>query len=90
MERVLKTAGLQAHHSPHSCRHTFCSLLIASGVSPRYVQAQTGHASLTMTVDTYGSWIPPQAKGALDTLADLLVTEKAGCGDRNASGTIAK
>ncbi len=45
MVRVLKTAGLPAHHSPHSCRHTFCSLLIAAGVSPRYVQAQAGHAS---------------------------------------------
>jgi len=65
-------------------------LLIAAGVSPRYVQAQAGHASLTMTVDTYGSWIPPQAQGAMDTLAGLLVTGKAACGDWTGSGTIAK
>ncbi len=56
----------------------------------RHHHRRAGHASLTMTVDSYGSWIPPQAQGAMDTLAGLLVTGKAACGDWTASGTIAK
>ena len=34
MERVVRLAGLPPHFTPHSLRHTFCSLLISSGVSP--------------------------------------------------------
>ena len=69
MERTLKAAGLPAHFTPHSLRHTFCSLLIASGVSPVYVQQQAGHASVEMTVGTYGSWFAVAAPGAMDRLA---------------------
>jgi len=66
MARVLKVAGLPPWHTPHSLRHTFGSLLIAAGVSPVYVQQQMGHASITMTVDTYGSWLPRSDVGALN------------------------
>ncbi|HVO11296.1 MAG TPA: tyrosine-type recombinase/integrase, partial [Vicinamibacteria bacterium] len=69
MIRALKVAELPAHHTPHSLRHTFCSLLIASGVSPVYVQQQAGHASVKMTVDVYGSWFAVEAPGAMDRLA---------------------
>lgn len=54
MIRALKRAELPPWHTPHSLRHTFGSLLIAAGVSPVYVQQQMGHASISMTVDTYG------------------------------------
>ena len=69
METSLKHAGLPGHFSLHSLRHTFCALLIAEGVSPVYVQQQAGHASVNMTVGTYGSWFPVQAPGAMDRLA---------------------
>ena len=69
MERTLKAAGLPAHFTPHSLRHTFCSLLIAGGVSPIYVQQQAGHASVEMTVAVYGSWFAVAAPGAMDGLA---------------------
>jgi hypothetical protein len=36
-------------------QRTFCSLLVACGVSPVYVPQQAGHASVKMTVDAYGS-----------------------------------
>jgi integrase len=32
--KVLKHAGLPRHFTMHSLRHSFCSLLISSGVSP--------------------------------------------------------
>jgi integrase len=58
MRRVLKRAGLPGHFTMHSLRHSFCSLLISSGVSPVYVQQQAGHADVSFTVRVYGSWFP--------------------------------
>ena len=56
--RLLKRAKLPLHFSPHSLRHTFASLLLQQGESPVYVQRQLGHASIKLTVDTYGKWLP--------------------------------
>ncbi len=33
-----------------------------SHVSPAYIQKQLGHHSISMTVDTYGHWIPGEGK----------------------------
>jgi integrase len=57
-KRILKAAGLPGHYSPHSLRHTYASLLLQMGQSPAYVQRQLGHASIKLTVDTYGRWLP--------------------------------
>lgn len=73
--RVLKFAGLPLHHTPKSLRHTFGSQLIARGVSPAYVQQQMGHSSIKVTVDTYGSWLPVQAPGAVDALANAVLRD---------------
>jgi integrase len=62
-------AGLPAHFTPHSLRHTYASILLAEGVSPAYVQQQLGHSSIELTVGSYGRWLrkkPPE--GALDSL----------------------
>ena len=69
-KRVLKPAGLPLHYSPHSLRHTFASLLLQQGESPAYVQRQLGHASIQLTVDTYGQWLPMGNKAAVDRLDD--------------------
>jgi integrase len=66
--RALKHAGLPMHYSPHSLRHTYASLLLADGVSPAYVQEQLGHASIELTVGTYGRWLRKRAPGAVDRL----------------------
>jgi len=67
-KRALKGAGLPHHFSPHSLRHTYASVLLASGVSPAYVQEQLGHSSIELTVGTYGRWLRKRAPGALDCL----------------------
>ena len=66
--RLLKRADLPAHFSPHCLRHTFASLLLQQGESPVYVQRQLGHASIKLTVDTYGNWLPMGNKAAVDRL----------------------
>jgi integrase len=68
--RVLKRAKLPEDFSPHSLRHTFASLLLQQGESPVYVQRQLGHASIKLTVDTYGKWLPMGNKAAVDRLDD--------------------
>ncbi len=66
--RVLKAAELPPHFHPHCLRHTFASLLLQQGESPAYVQRQLGHASIKLTVDTYGKWLPMGNKQAVDRL----------------------
>lgn len=72
--RVLKHANLPPHFTPHCLRHTFASILLADGKSPAYVQAQLGHKSIAMTVDTYGKWLPKGNKAAIDSLDDPTYT----------------
>lgn len=67
-KRSLTAAGLPLHFSPHCLRHTFASLLLQQGESPVYVQRQLGHASIKLTVDTYGKWLPMGNKAAVDRL----------------------
>jgi integrase len=67
-KRILKEAKLPNHYSPHCLRHTFASLLLSDGVSPAYVQAMMGHASIQLTVDTYGRWLPQGNKANVDRL----------------------
>jgi len=56
--KCLKAARLPKHFTPHGLRHTFASLLLQAGESPQYVQEQLGHASLKITTQVYGKWLP--------------------------------
>jgi integrase len=49
----------------HELRHTAASLMIAAGADPKLVQAQLGHASISITFDIYGHLFPDR----LDELA---------------------
>lgn len=50
----------------HSLRHSLASLMQAKGVPTTYAQAVMGHASGTITFDTYGSGVP------VETIAKVL------------------
>jgi integrase len=81
-KRVLKAAKLPMHFTPHCLRHTYASLMLQGGESPVYVQRQLGHASIKLTVDTYGRWLPMGNKAAVDRLDD------AGLGSKTVAGTV--
>lgn len=66
-EPALEHAGLRKFRF-HDFRHTFGSLLIQAGVSVAYVQRQMGHASIHVTVDTYGHLIPGENVSWIDAL----------------------
>lgn len=40
----------------HSLRHSFARIALEHGAEITWVQKQLGHSSITLTVDTYGSW----------------------------------
>jgi len=39
----------------HECRHTYASLMIAAGVNATALSSYMGHASITITLDRYGT-----------------------------------
>jgi integrase len=69
--RALTAASLR-HIRFHDLRHTYASLLIQQGESLAYVRDQMGHASIQITVDTYGHLVPGGNRAAVDRLDDTL------------------
>ena len=70
--RVFKTiagmAGIAAHHSIHSLRHTYATNLYkASGYNLRLVQKQLGHSSIT-TTSVYSDVINQDLTDALENM----------------------
>lgn len=58
--------------TPHTLRHSFASLAIKAGADVKTLQAQMGHASAKMTLDTYAGLWPDR----LDQIADLIGRER--------------
>ncbi len=61
-------AGLE-RITPHECRHTFASLMIAAGVNAKALSTYMGHANISITLDRYGHLMPGnegEAAGLLD------------------------
>ena len=52
----------------YDLRHTCASLLIAQGASIKAVQAQLGHATAGITLDTYGRLFPSEMEALADRL----------------------
>ena len=40
--------------TPHACRHSFASLMIAAGVNAKALSTFMGHANISITLDSYG------------------------------------
>ena len=56
----------------HDLRHSHASLLLASGVNPKLVQERLGHASITLTLDTYSHVIPGLQEEVARKMDDLM------------------
>ena len=52
----------------HSFRHTFARIALENGAEITWVQRQLGHSSITLTVDTYGSWARSAEKSQAERL----------------------
>ena len=75
-------AGLPERLRLYDLRHTCASLLIREGATVKAVQAQLGHATASITLDTYGHLFPDE----LDQLAGRLEAARAAALDARAAG----
>lgn len=53
-------------------RHTCASLLFQKNVYPGFVQVLLGHASVTITLDTYSYMLPGMSNEAADAMGEAL------------------
>ena len=63
--------------TPHACRHTFASLMIAAGVNAKALSTFMGHANISITLDRYGHLMPGSEAEAAELLAAYLDARKA-------------
>lgn len=58
--------------TPHACRHTFASLMIAAGVNAKALSTFMGHANISITLDRYGHLMPGSEAEAASLLSAYL------------------
>ena len=68
--RTLQRRAGVRYRTLHQLRHTFASLLLQQGEALVYVRDQLGHASIRLTVDTYGHLVPGANRQAVNRLDD--------------------
>ena len=56
----------------HDLRHTCTSLLFQRNVHPKFVQELLGHASVSITLDTYSHMLPGMGGEAADAIGEAL------------------
>ena len=56
--------------TPHVCRHTFCSNMARSGMSPITLQYIMGHSDISVTLNTYTHLTFDDAKAEFDRVAE--------------------
>lgn len=67
--------------TPHECRHTYASLMIASGVNAKALSTYMGHANISITLDRYGHLMPGSEDEAAGLLDAYLTAELAASAD---------
>jgi integrase len=58
----------------HDLRHTHASLALAAGVNPKVISERLGHATVSITLDTYSHAIPALQEEAAEKIAGLVLT----------------
>jgi integrase len=71
---VLKAAGLPTTIRLYDLRHTSATLLLAAGEHPKVVSERLGHATITLTMDTYSHVLPTMQQQAAERLEQALFT----------------
>jgi integrase len=69
--RAWKAAKLNGL-TPHDCRHSYASLMIAAGVNAKALSTYMGHANISITLDRYSHLMPGNEEEAGQLLDDYL------------------
>ncbi len=56
----------------HDLRHTCATLLLSKGVHPKFVQELLGHATISITLDTYSHVLPSMGDQAATAMEAAL------------------
>ena len=60
----------------HDARHSHASLMLKLGTHPKIVQERLGHASISITLDTYSHVVPGLQEAAADRFDELLTPKR--------------
>jgi integrase len=72
-KKTLKAIGLKDNSlTLYALRHTCATLLLIAGINPKVVSERLGHASVTMTLDTYSHVLPTMQETATEELSTYL------------------
>ena len=71
LQRILERVALP-HIRFHDLRHTCATLLLSKGVHPKFVQELLGHATISITLDTYSHVIPAMGDQTRKAIEDIL------------------
>jgi integrase len=72
-KRICEQAKITKNITPHSFRHTFATLSLESGVNLKLVSMMLGHASITITANTYLHPDLAERQKATQILTDLIL-----------------
>lgn len=71
-DRHVKTAGLPRVRL-HDLRHTYATLALTAGIHVKVVSERLGHASVSITLDTYSHVLPGLQAEAAEKIAGLVL-----------------
>jgi integrase len=60
----------------HDLRHTHATLALRAGIHPKIVSERLGHATVSITLDTYSHAIPAMQEEAATLIAELVFAAK--------------
>jgi integrase len=69
---ILKKANLPTSIRLYDLRHSCATLLLAAQENPKVVSERLGHATITLTLDTYTHVLPSMQKAASQKLENML------------------
>lgn len=59
----------------YDLRHTHATILLRANVNPKIVSERLGHASVSLTFDTYSHVLPTMQESAVKAIGDALYKE---------------
>lgn len=71
-KKILEAAKLPNAVRLYDLRHSCATLLLAQGEHPKIVSERLGHASITLTLDTYSHVLPTMQQQAAERLESVL------------------
>jgi integrase len=71
-KRIKARAGVREDLRFHDLRHTCATILLEQGVNAKVVSEMLGHASITITLNTYSHVLPDMQDTAADAMEAAL------------------